>query len=37
MALGEKSTRAAVDAVERLMTGKPAVVAKLPNSRKQRP
>lgn len=36
MALGDQSKRAAVDAVERLMTGKPAKVTKLPSARKRR-
>lgn len=36
MALGEKSTRAAVDAVEQLMTGKKASVSKLRGTRRVR-
>ena len=36
MALGDQSKRAAVDAVERLMAGKPAKITKLPSARKQR-
>jgi integrase len=34
MAIGDQSKRAAVDAVERLMTGKPAKVTKLPRKRR---
>jgi integrase len=36
MALGDQSKRAAVDAVDRLMQGKPAKVSKLPSARKRR-
>jgi integrase len=36
MALGDQSKRAAVDAVERLMTGKPAKVQKLSSARQRR-
>jgi integrase len=36
MALGDESKQAAADAIERLMQGKPAAVAKLPRARKRR-